>query len=293
MATMNLTTLQRLKIMMELGTKVNGVYDGSQPTQHDEKIRTLIQGVSGLIERYLGRRIRQQQYTDIYDMEITQRKIWVPAYPIAPILVPGGAPAQQVTIYYDIKRLFDVTITAEDYNNYGVDLNTGRITFEWPLNINRANWEKSMKVVYTGGMAPSLDRIVGTYSVSTGAPIPGTLVTGQISGFTGKVITFGAGAYIIQVTGGDGPPQVGEIADDGSGNTITLGTIDQDCLVDLFPELRQACENQVMFMFQRKDNIGLQSLSTEGGSISTEQPMQLTKMAKQMISFHRRLAVSA
>lgn len=297
MATMQLTTIARVKTILELET-----------TEHDDKLQLLITTASDLIERYLQRRVLLTQWTDILDVEINQRKFWMKAYPIWGTMVPGGAPAQQVQAYYDIKRLFGSDTTQEDYNNYGVDLVQGQLIWEWPLNINRACWERSLKLVYNGGIAPTVDRLVGTYASVVGTPIVSMQVTGTLYGTQGKILAFGGNNFTLQLTGGTPLPSnfdsyvdaaglvspiVGETFVDASGNnSFAVATVTQTPLWVAAPGLMGAADNQVMFMFQRRDSIGLQSLSTEGGHYSVEQPMQLTKMAKQMIQQYRRYAVS-
>lgn len=297
MATMQLTTLARVKTILELET-----------TEHDAKLQLLINSASDLIERYLQRRIRLTQWTDILDVEINQRKFWLKAYPIVATLVPGGVDAQQIQAYYDIKRLFGSDTTLEDYNNYGVDLVQGQLVWEWPLNINRACWERSLKLVYNGGMAPTVDRLVGTYTAFAGTPTVGMAVTGTLYGTEATILAFNGGNFTLQITGGTPLPSnfdsyidaaqlvspiAGETFADVSGlNTFTVATVTSTPLWVAAPGLMGAADNQVMFMFQRRDSIGLQSLSTEGGHYSVEQPMQLTKMAKQMIQQYRRYAVS-
>jgi hypothetical protein len=297
MATMQLTTLARVKTILELNT-----------TEHDAKLLLLINSASDLIERYLQRRILLTQWTDILDVEINQRKFWMKAYPIWSTMVPSGVDAQQVQAYYDIKRLFGTDTTLEDYNNYGVDLVQGQVVWEWPLNINRACWERSLKLIYNGGIAPTVDRLIGTYTAFAGVPMVGMNVTGTLYGTQATILAFAGGNFILQLTGGTPLPSnfdsyidaaglvspiVGETFVDGTGfNSFTVATVTSTPLWVAAPALMGAADNQVMFMFQRRDSIGLQSLSTEGGHYSVEQPMQLTKMARQMIDQYRRYAVS-
>lgn len=278
---MMLTTLARVKTLL-----------GLQTTTNDEIIRTLIQMASGMIETFLDRKVRVQQYTDYFDVVINQRKFWLSAYPIQPVLVPGGVAAQQIQAFYDIKRLFDPTITAEDFNNYGVKLETGRVSWEWPLNINRDTWEQSLKIIWTGGMAYTLDRVVGTLGAVSGNPTAALPMTGNLSGavVTLQAINQAQGTVTLQVTGGDSPVIAGETFADSAGNSLVLASITTDCLCDLYPQIVGACNMQAQFMFQRKDELGLNSKSTEGGSITTSQPMELIDLVKRAIRQERRYA---
>jgi hypothetical protein len=273
---MNLTTLARVKA---------GLVGMLTSTQHDAYLKGLIISVSARIEKWLDRHTQRVARTEYLDAKMHQKAWFLKGYPVA------SSPAAVIT--YDSSRVF-TGVTAEDTADYFIDLDRGRIRFDDALNIDRDIWPGSFRVAYTGGLATSLDRTTMALTGIAGTFTVGETITGATSGATGTVVsivlTGGAtGTLILTVAGGDNPFEAAEvISNAGATVSATIGSISVVPLVSAYPAIVEACNQQVAFLFQRKDSLGTTNISTEGGSIGMETPVQLTKMVKEFLAPYRR-----
>jgi len=249
-------------------------------TQHEALVKSLIQGVSAKIESYLDRHVQQTARTDYFDAALLQRVWWLKGYPVA------TSPAPVLT--YDTDRSFS-GVTAEDSADYYVESASGRVRFEEPLNKDRDLWPGALKVASTGGMAPTLDRLSVTLTGIAGAFAVGNTVVGGTSGAAGTITAYSLpfATMTIQVTGGEAPFEVGEVLTGSAPGTATLATITSNPLVQLYPDVVEACNLQVAFVFQRRDPLGVVSLNTEAGSIQMETPVKLIPLVKELLAGHR------
>lgn len=60
-------------------------------------------------------------------------------------------------------------------------------------------------------------------------------------------------------------------------------------LISAFPDVAQAVDFQVAFLFKRRDTLGMSSFSAEGGSIGFETPVELIPLAKRLLDPYRRI----
>lgn len=273
---MNLTTLARVKA---------GLVGMLTSTQHDAYLKGLIISVSARIEQYLDRHIQRMARTEYYDAALDQKAWYLKGYPVA------STPA--AVIYYDTARGF--TGTAQDASTYFIDTSTGRLRFDDAPNQERDLWPGSIKAVYTGGMAPDLDKLTMTLTGIAGVFTPGEVVTGGTSGATGTVVSIvlgvpvTTGTIVITVTGGTDKFQAAETITAAGGATATTNLLTYEPLVSLYPAVVEAANQQVAFLFQRKDSLGTTNISTEGGSIGMETPVQITRMVKELLAPYRRM----
>lgn len=63
---------------------------------------------------------------------------------------------------------------------------------------------------------------------------------------------------------------------------------DTTAFVSAFPDISGALAHQVVFLFQRRQDIGLQSIGGDGGSLSHFAPVNFLPLVKQVLSRYRR-----
>lgn len=66
---------------------------------------------------------------------------------------------------------------------------------------------------------------------------------------------------------------------------------DTTSFVTAYPDVTQAVELQVAFLYQRRNDLGVQSISGDGGSVSMA-PMELLPMVRTILDNHRRYGYS-
>ena len=262
---MRLTTLARVKTL----ANVTGV-------NFDPLINRLVSQVTGQVERYLGRYILKVARTIQTDIEPKQRVVWLRGYPIEAV------PAAQFRS--DTTR--DFTNDAIDADNYFLNREDGYVEFDrYALNEGPGTFQS----IYTGGLAYSFDRVQMTVTGQAGAgPTVGDTVTGATSGATGVFVSVGVGtpATLIVTVDQNGTFETSETVTSGAWSA-TLSTIDRSPLVVAYADIVQATEIQTAFDYQRRDEIGLQSVSHEGGSISLDAAVKLLPGVMQILDPHR------
>lgn len=266
---MELTTVARVKQFVPVST-----------TQHDAALRSLIAAYSHQIERFLNRHVTQQARTEQYDVDPGVRRWWLRGYPVA------STPAAQFR--FDTSRAF--TNSAEASDNYYLRLEDGRVEFEFDYNQTRRRFAGSLQVVYTGGMATTLDRL--SVTVTNSGLVAGDTVTGQTLGGTGTVVSVSGTAMVLQVL--TGTFQEGETIQDAdtTPDSATLDSFTATPLVMSHPNVVEACNHQVAYVFQRRENLGLSGFSSEGGSITMDRLQGLITTTKMLLAPDRRLAES-
>lgn len=266
-----LTTLARLK---------NG-YVPITTTQHDAALRSLIVGYSRMVEQFLGRHIERKARTEQYDVDPHVKRWWLRGYPVA------SSPAAQFR--FDTARNFDDN--AESSSNYYLRLEDGRVEFEFIFNQTDLRFPGALQAIYTGGMATTLDRLTAT--ITNSGIAADQSVTGGTNGGKGTVVSVSGGTtLVLQVL--SGTFQEGEtITDDAdSSNSATLDSFTAEPLVMSYPTVVEAVNQQVAYIFQRRENLGLSSFSSEGGSITLETMPRLIATVRSLLGLEKRYAES-
>ena len=64
-------------------------------------------------------------------------------------------------------------------------------------------------------------------------------------------------------------------------------------IITLWPDIAAACELQVAYLIQRKDELGLASFSAEGGSVAQALPTKILEGARELLQPYRRMVATA
>src|SRR3989337_1356132 len=127
----------------------NIIKSSSLPTADGNLIADMIDGLTPVAERWLGRKLQKTAYTQQMDVRRGQSVFQLDAYPVE------TSPA--LALRNDLGR--DFTGTAIDADNYYLDLERGTNTFDksylvWGPGVLQAIW--------TGGMASSTTILVSS-----------------------------------------------------------------------------------------------------------------------------------
>jgi hypothetical protein len=199
MAVLQLTTLQRVKLYAE-------GFGGKSWAAADGLIGQLIASASAAIDAYLGRRLLKVARTEDFDLDVAQRIVWLPAFPID----TGTPPVVRV----DSARAFgDGTIVASA--GYAVNARLGCIQFDTYTPVPGPG---VCRVTWTGGLAATTDALVADY-----------------------------------------------------------------------PDLAQACEQQVLYEVQRRTNPGGTVQQAGGASATYEGPVKLLPRVVELLAPYRRV----
>jgi hypothetical protein len=278
---MQLTTVERVKMWTPMGSTQN------PSTQFDPLIRSQIAAVSDRIEAFLRRHIDIATYTEDYYVDTLARRFALKCAPIySTTSVPGKQSsiivANAPTVYYDPLR--DFSSAVQDSFDYYVRLADGRIEFDFPVNFTGYRNPGAFRVVYTGGLAYTLDQLVATTASHTGALLAvGASVTGSLSGATGTILAYTTDTTItVKVL--SGVFQVGETFTSGSSTiAFTALTTVGVPLCMAYPQIVEACNMQVSWWLQRRESQGVTSLSVEGSTVSMEKSGTLLQGVKDTI----------
>ena len=261
---MNLTTLDRVKYLADI-----------KGATQDSLIKQLISAVSSQIERsnLFDRYIEQKARTEYFDTEYDQKIISVKGVPIVSI----------TSLDFDTARVWG-SGSAVDASLYGINNARGQLKFDQYVFSRGFG---ALKLVYTGGLAISTDRFIASVVVGgSGSFTASEIVTGGTSNARGTFVSLAGDVITIDVIAGIF--EAGEVVTGlTSTKSRTLLAITQTPLVMAYPDLALACEIQVKYIKDRKDNLGLRSVSQEGGSISTYQTGQLLPEVKDIIKAYK------
>jgi hypothetical protein len=271
MSTINLTTLARVKRLINFEPDSDGVVT----TKHDALLKDLIRATSKEIERspLFNRFINIEARTEKFNVISGQKTFTLKAAPISAtanieirnILARQGIDVELSELYYDI--------------NY----ERGIITFDYDLIPGNG----ALQIKYTGGLAISTDRLISTISGRQGLDI-GDTVTGALSEAQGEIIGVSETEIVIAITYGEFQENELVVKDGDDASYCTLVLFTQIPLVMAYEDLAHACDLQVKFLFMRKDEIGLKSVSDQGGSITSYEKQDLLPEVKRILSAYKR-----
>lgn len=263
---MNLTSLNRVLEAM-------GISLSTTDTALTNALNLIISAVSKQIENspYFGRYIEQKARTEDFDVEERQKIFALRGVPILATPTPLA--------YNDDDREF-ATGTEIDTDCYRINNNRGIFTFD---DYDLSAGAGVLRITYTGGLGLHSDRaIITAVAGGTGAYTADEEVTGQTSGARGKYVSLSGVTLTISVLSGEFI--AGEVVRGNTSTTVrTISAITQTPIVMAYPDIALACELQSMFVYKRRNDIGLGSESMQGSSISINKPLGLLPEVQELL----------
>lgn len=150
---MNLTTPDRVRTLIA----ASGDNGQKRRESLDAELSAVIATVSAAAEAYMDRHALRTSRTEYHDATPGMRLLRLKGYPVTTL----------TSVYYDEDQAFAASslMTSDDYYDVTLD-DTGALRFKWPFAYE---YPRSIKVVYTGGMATDTDSFIDSYPDIAGA----------------------------------------------------------------------------------------------------------------------------
>ena len=247
-------------------------------TTHDAILRQIITGVSGSVERFLNRKLQRTTWTRTFDVKEGQRRFQLDAYPIVSI----------TSVKSDYSRLFTgdaIDSTLYSFNARDDAEADGLLELDKYLAVEGPGMLQS---VWVGGMGHAGVRFAAAASGGAGTFTADETVTGGTSGAKGLIRATLPGATMsIDVLSGvfvEGETITGA----SSAATKVIGATSSKPICFEFPDVIQAAEWQMCYLWKRRNTQGALNLSADGSSISMETPtFDLSPGVKSALARHR------
>lgn len=168
----------------------NILIPGQTPTaQFSSVVAPFITMASVMVENYLNRSITIGEYTEYFDVNLSDRVFRLRAYPVTAVS----------TVRYDTEQQWDSStiITADQYRSPVYDPN-GLLTLVAGRAVPLGFAARALKVVYTGGMATDTANFIATW------PMISTVVDRLVSQF---YVTRDVVIPVLQQQPQQAPPQ--------------------------------------------------------------------------------------
>lgn len=292
---MNLTSLNRVKNAL-----------GVVSTDSDAALSRLVSTASNRIAFYLRREdaIQYTTYTEYFNPTRGQTVFRLRAYPVASI----------TSIYTDSTGLYtgsQALVTSTDYI-IGADNKT--VWFKSLSGINNpllypagfVVYPKSLKIIYIGGIAADGVSSSWTKSSDTGGTLAvGNYIQGTTSGAVGKITARAAGTIsyesiygifqasetITEYSALDNSISGGLGINNATGVTATLTANTALSLAETSPDLTEACDMYIRYLWRNKDTFGNISISRDGENRSSRSDMKtetsLTPEVREIVDTYR------
>lgn len=242
-----------------------------------------ITSVSSRIEQYMNRTAHLQQYTQYFDSTPTRTIYYPDALPIA----------QLTSVHSDASGLFN----GSESSIVDAIINSDRCSIVIPSSLGYER-EKSLRVVYTGGLAVHAVNSLFAFDPDTlqGSFTLGSFVMGQISGAVGIVASEPSSErFTIENLWGifeDGETVVRTTTEGGtatSTDSIVIDSIISQSLVEAYPDIVTAVEMQIRYNWKHKHDFENNATSPDGESRrSFDTDYDLQPETKAMLAKHVR-----
>lgn len=244
-----LTSVERVLFYIDPNNSLNYTLSAQRQAQ------LWIHSVSNRIYSYLDREIFIKEYTEYFDTTYLKTEYYTGASPVWEIKSAEYDPYSSFTSATNVLENCSIS----SYQNAILDDTT-----------TYGDYKKALKVVYTAGFAyePLSSVFVGVNSFARD-----NYVIGQYSSAIGRVISSDGDSFTISILGGifeDGEP-VYEVKNletqETTGESSTIDEVTRRALVELYPEIVEAAEIQIRYMFTHKDDFENDATQREGESL--------------------------
>lgn len=248
---MLLSSLNRLYLSLEL----------TQNITTDIILTNLLHSVSSNILNFLDRDIEMGLKCEYFDSIYKKQEYFVNAYPISSITMVQSDP------YGDYNGA-EYTYTS---NQYRTGINNDSIIIDNLLN----SFTKAFKVIYTGGLAlHATQSVFGIKSAVGETMTVGSYIKGSKSGSWGKIIAVSSTSIIIEIIAGkfedeETLTEYSTLGGTAGSKTVVIDTITSRCLAEDYPDIVHACEMQVRYEYQHRNNFENKEESSQNNGMKT------------------------
>ena len=228
---MNLTTIERVKAMAN-----------KTGAQDDSDLLSDISAASAMMAKYMSRSVQV--------VSMTESRWGNPSG----ILFLKNSP---------IRSIDSVTVADGSGGRFALSASDYWTEDDNEVHIKRSIPSRSaINIAYTGGMAYSTDVSVETVASSTGTP-SGSFTTS--AGASGEVVAVDLIAKTISIKCHFGGFASGDTLT-GSAWSVVIGDTIRESVLSNYPDLAKACDQQAVYMHQRRNSLGRSSVTSGGNT---------------------------
>ncbi len=222
-------------------------------------VLTWLPAISNKIKLYLNRTKLIESKTEYFDVNSTEVEYWIKNAPVSSI----------TSVKEDSTGRYNGDESTLDSDDYHIGTESASVVTLYPRSF-RAN--RGLQIVYTGGLAYDPVKSVFAVADETGWDA-GKYCIGSTSGAVGLVSATGTDELTIEVL--YGIFVVGETIteydnEDGSGSAgadTTISSKTRTALCEAYPEIVEACNNEIRYMIQHKQDFENDSSERDGVTI--------------------------
>jgi len=268
-----LSSLQRLRRYTELDDTV----------ANNRLLSLYLNLTSKNIEKYCSCLFQKTSRTEYFDVDSITTQFFPKAVPISSI----------TSIASDSTGLYDGAEST--LSDYYIGSDSRSINLDYP----QIKAKRGLRIIYTGGISEHGTQSIFTLTNITGTFVADKFITGSNSGAVGIITTTTTASpitidvlYGIFEVGDTLTMQNTEGGSDVSNVSAVVATVTQQSLSEAAPEIAMACETEVRYLFQHKDNFETTSISRDGSSYQkNDKPLQqyiLQPQTRSILQSHRR-----
>jgi hypothetical protein len=185
------------------------------------------------------------------------------------VLFPQNIPIRSITkLEYDPLGLFStangITLMTPD-TDYTVDPDGRRIHLVTCYPVQYGPPVKQYRVTLVGGYAYDTDRTFYSIASHTGTPAASPTPFDQTSGERIKLTAVDLTANTVEFIPDIGTFDTGDVIECGAGNTITLGPVIEESIINNYASLEAEVIRQVNYAYERRRSAGKHSTTSGSG----------------------------
>jgi len=217
-----------------------------------------IPAISDRIKNYLNRTVEIESRTEYFDSASTICELWVENSPVSSI----------TSVKEDTTGQFSGNETTLSSTEYYIGVEESSVVLLYPRTYNA---KKSLQVVYSGGLAYNATMSVFAVADESGWEV-NKFCVGSTSGAKGiisavdtKELTIDVlfGSFIV----GETITEYDEETETTAGASTTISSKTRTALCEAYPQIVEACENEVRYMIQHKQDFENDSSERDGTTI--------------------------
>lgn len=226
-----------------------------------------IPAISERIKNYLNRTIVIESRTEYFDINKRQYEFWVKNAPITTI----------TSVKEDSTGQYDGSESTLDSSDYHIGTENSSVVLQYYRSYCAS---KALQIVYTGGLAYDPTKSVFAVASSTGWEA-NKFCVGSTSGAKGIISAVGTNELTIDVLFGkfivsETITEYDEESETTAGATTTISSKTREALCEGYPQIVEACENEVRFMIQHKHDFENNSSERDGTTLRRDSHKRAT-----------------